>query len=91
MQRMATGCALWLVIGVMAAAGDTAPLLPEAFIVIRAQPPVFKILAVGDIDVTYPRNVMPNTHLLEKAFTQDRQQGAIDPTKSRAAYARRTS
>src|ERR1041385_7912753 len=56
-QRVIFCCLLLLCWPFIGDAGDSAAPLPEELVLARAQPAVFMILAFGDINVSYPKDV----------------------------------
>jgi trypsin-like peptidase len=97
MNRVTACCTLFLFCCMTAYAGAETPL-PEDMAVLRAQPAVFMILMIGDIEVIYPKTVITkringlihsplyNDSLLETDYKHDIESGAIEATKNRVDY-----
>lgn len=76
--------------------GNADTSLPEDLVVVRSQPAVFMILAVGDIEVTYPETVWPTLSpkctpegcktILEVEYERDQEAGVITSFADRASY-----
>ena len=83
------GCgATLLAISLFASSARGQEPLPEDMLLVRAQPSVFKVIAAGDLEIDYPKEVsLKNEPALAAAFDhRDMAEGAIDGTTTRVAY-----